>query len=442
MRIAIGFVCVLFFSMLGVAHAEHSSNQWKKIDVAPGVYTVRDGNGAERQIRPSCSGGPVCTRDATTGQTTCRPGDTDYSFYYKRGKSSKLLVFFDGGGACWDSTTCVTGNLTPVPAYVPELGPGSDPATKGGLFNLQNADNPYRDWSMVYVPYCTADVHWGSRDQTYLDFTGAATGTPGGTITLHHRGFDNFLYVREWIKHRFGEDDDEIEAVKKLLVVGSSAGAYGAAFAYPHLRKMFPRAKAYALADGGNGVMTDSFLNQAVKGVNASWGVEQNLATWIPGITTLGSQSAGNFLNAYYFALTGYHSRDRFAEYTTTWDVAQAVFYNIMLNQSNIAAWLNLSPAVYGAWTGQMVNNIYTRNAIPNYRFYVAEGCNHTVLRYNDDFYKPASNQDIAFLDWFGALTRGRSSSAPTWQSSFCQNCTVPPTLAQVNACLMRSIAP
>ena len=419
----------------------------EKIDVAPGVYTVRDGGGVKRNISPSCSGGPVCELDATTGQPTCRPGNTEYSFYYKPGKSSKLLVFFDGGGACWDSTTCVTGNLTPVPAYVPELGPDSNPAAKSGLFNLQNADNPYRDWTMVYLPYCTADVHWGSKDQSYVDFTGAVTGTPGGGITLHHRGFDNFLYVREWIRHRFGgrdddDDDDDVEGVKKLLVTGSSAGSYGALFAYPHLRTLFPKAKTYALTDGGNGVMTDSFLNQAVKGVNASWGVEPNLATWMPGVGAIGGQSAGNFLNAYYFALTGYHGSDRFAEYTTAWDVAQAVFYNIMLNQNNIAGWLNLTPAVYGAWTGQMVNNVYTRAAIPNYRFYVAGGCNHTVLRYNDDYYKPATNQDIAFLDWFSALTRGRSAKAPMWQSSFCQNCMVPPTLPEINTCLMRSVSP
>lgn len=48
---------------------------------------------------------------------------------------------------------------------------------------------------MVVVPYCTGDIRWGSNDAHYTDYTGAVTGTPGGQVTIHHRGFDNFLFL-------------------------------------------------------------------------------------------------------------------------------------------------------------------------------------------------------------------------------------------------------
>ena len=35
-----------------------------------------------------------------------------------------------------------------------------------GIFNRLNPTNPIRDWNMVYVPYCTGDIHGGDADTT------------------------------------------------------------------------------------------------------------------------------------------------------------------------------------------------------------------------------------------------------------------------------------
>ena len=80
---------------------------------------------------------------------------------------------------------------------------------------------------MVVLPYCTGDLFWGSKEQVYTDETGLATGIVGGKVTIHHRGFDNFLFVRDWMKKRFSRRGDE--RLEKVLVTGSSAGGYGAA---------------------------------------------------------------------------------------------------------------------------------------------------------------------------------------------------------------------
>ncbi len=438
---------MLFFGFVSVASADESRD-WKKIDVAPGTYQTTDGNGVAREITPSCSGGPVCTTNAA-GVQSCRLGNKDFSFFFKPGKEKKkLVVFFDGGGSCWDSNTCVTGQQTPLSAYVPEL----KGISTQGLFDQSNQKNPYRDWNIAVLPYCTGDIHWGSKDQAYIDFTGRITGTQGGTVTIHHRGFDNFLYVREWLMNHFaekeekkekGEDDNEAENINKLLVTGSSAGAYGAAFAYPHLKQAFPRANGYLLADAGNGVISDALLQQAVRLPDERWGASRNLVRNIPGMDGIFNQPADRFAPAYFSALAGFYPQDRFSQYTTLFDVIQALFFNISLNQNNIAAWGNLTPQVYGAWTNQMVNFAFITAANPNYRFYIASGCNHTVLRFNDDYYSTQTTQVPSFLNWFKALTKEGEDGAPpaNWVNSFCSGCAIPPTAQEVGTCLQRSFS-
>lgn len=438
---------LVFFATL--VYGDEAAQTWQKIDVPARTYTTTDGNGVTREIAPSCSGGPVCKPDPVSGQPVCRAGNKQFSFYFKPGKPKKLLVYFDGGGACWNSNTCITGAQTRLPAAVPEIGLNINPATMGGLFDVANKDNPYRDWSMAFIPYCTGDVHWGSKDVKYTDYTGAVTGTPGGQVTYHHRGFDNFLYVRAWLQQRFKRhrENGDDEGIKKLLVTGSSAGAYGAALDFPHLRQAFPEAKAYMLADAGNGVITDSFLQQAVQGLDR-WGVSQNIAHWIPGMDALPYTSADRFFPMYYSALTAYYPHDRFSQYTTHWDIVQTLVLNIMLNQNNIPAWTRITPSVYGAWAQGMENNVYSNAVNPNFRFYVAEGCNHTILRFSDDFYKTNSSQSPTFLSWFKALTKdgggddGEDVNAPNaWQNTFCANCSLPPLASDVSACLARSFS-
>jgi hypothetical protein len=429
-------LAVLFALFMGAAQAGDYGKVWKKYDVPQRSYRVVDTNGEKRTITPSCSGGPVCAPDPATGLPKCRPGNTQYSFYYKEGKEKNLLVFFDGGGACWNSETCVKGNLGDLPAYRAELGASSDPANFGGVFDLNNAANPYRDWSMVVVPYCTGDIHWGSKDQTYRDETGLVTGELGGKVKIRHRGFDNFLYVREWMKSRFSDRRSRDGNLQKIIVTGSSAGGYGSAFAFPHVKQTFPKATAYLMADGANGVITDGFLDVAVRGLDSSWGMAGNLAHWIPGMDTLPYVPAASFANAYYYAVAAYYPNDRFTQYTTMWDVVQVFFYNTMLNQNNSDAWFYLPPEVWQDWVTQALTIMVGNSYNPNYRYYVGEGCNHTVMTFSDDFYKQSSNHPVQFLDWFKALT---SDTDPAWQNVMCTNCEVPPTEVEANTCFLRS---
>ncbi|MBC8170119.1 MAG: hypothetical protein H7X77_00535, partial [Anaerolineae bacterium] len=94
------------------------------------------------------------------GETRCGR-DTAYHFYVRPaddGNTDKLMVYFQGGGACWNALTCQTQGAT-FDDFV-----NSPPVEIGfynGIFDFENTANPAADYNFVFVPYCTGDVHVG-----------------------------------------------------------------------------------------------------------------------------------------------------------------------------------------------------------------------------------------------------------------------------------------
>jgi hypothetical protein len=123
---------------------------------------------------------PICSRG------------TPWSFWVKRGTVNKLLVYYQGGGACWNFVTC--GPFFPV--FKSATGPGDNPANATtGFANLQNPDNPFKDWNAVFVPYCTGDVHWGDAVVDH-ELSGQST-------TIHHKGYVNAQVAEKWAREHF-----------------------------------------------------------------------------------------------------------------------------------------------------------------------------------------------------------------------------------------------
>ena len=75
------------------------------------------------------------------GPTICSKG-APFNFYYKKGSVNKLVVEFEGGGACWNDATCTLGTFTT------ECKPPNDQ----GVHSSTDARNPFKDWNHVFVP--------------------------------------------------------------------------------------------------------------------------------------------------------------------------------------------------------------------------------------------------------------------------------------------------
>lgn len=336
---------------------------------------------------------PSPTRiDGRVYTATCsqaRGADPAYKFWFHRGTADGLVVFFDGGGACWDDVTCAIPRLRDAPRdddgfYKAELITTDDPNRFDGIFDLDNPRNPVRNWSFVYVPYCTGDVHTGSNTARYTD---PDTGEP---YTIEHRGADNFRVVLGWLKENFAQP-------QQLLVAGSSAGAYGAATHYPRIRDAYPRSRAILIGDAGQGVMTQSFLEQRERSWRAVLprGLLRRNEHITPE-TDLFGRLAERFPN------------DRFAQYTTMHDITQSSFYALMGVENACLAW---SQAMFTA--------LAERQRAPNFRSYLASGETHSILR-TPRFYTEASG-GASFAEWFTGLV----DAGPAWVNRACEDCQI-----------------
>jgi len=183
--------------------------------------------------------------------TVCGDG-SQYKFWYYDSPSSKnMVVMFEGGGACWDYDTCsgragVLGASNPnglpnnyidgmVPRYVSPIVNGADPGLPFRAKDYIATDG----WDVVYMPYCTCDVHTGNAVSTYVDQTGA-----NPPLVWHHNGYNNTVAAANFIKSRFGR-------VSTLLVTGFSAGGVGTATQYYTMRRTIRPRSGYSLNDSG-----------------------------------------------------------------------------------------------------------------------------------------------------------------------------------------------
>jgi len=337
------------------------------------------------------------------------PGtDPEFSFFAKGGTVNNLVIFFDGGGACWDSINCLY-----FPTCTQEVDETtSDAASTGGIFDTENPDNPFKDWSFVFIPYCTGDIHWGSGDYDYPDYLNRYG---GGNVTIRHRGFDNFLVVLKWITENFMQP-------KKIFVTGSSAGSYGAILGFPYIKEAFSKSKVDILGDAGNGVISEDFHNLDIN----NWNIQPNLPAWIPGFNRPFSEYN---IDDMYKMIANYYPHNKVAQYTTAWDWNQSFFYNVMINISDPNEWINFLP-VWCDWHEQMIEKAYSTAEASNYRFYIASGTDHTIMA-DDKFYEEDS-AGVPFVDWLRAMLANKCKrhryGEIEWENVMCGDCGDPLT--------------
>ncbi|MEZ5571813.1 MAG: pectin acetylesterase-family hydrolase [Halioglobus sp.] len=194
--------------------------------------------------------GPVTTHyfaaDADAGPI-CGDGSA-YSMATRDQGSEDLMIFLEGGGACWSDFCFFINSVTPG---IPQ----------DGLLDTARVNNPVKDWSVAYVPYCDGSLLAGDVD---VDSDG------DGNIDRFQHGLQNLSAALDVTVRTF-------PAPRRILLAGQSGGALGTIFALPMVRHMYPGVPIDVLNDSGVGVLKPGkpeFLHQIV----AEW----NLSAFIP----------------------------------------------------------------------------------------------------------------------------------------------------------------
>ncbi len=211
---------------------------------------------------PSVSARPTCQKWTKVELPGVQCGNgSQYKFFVNYSeKSNNVAVVLEGGGACWDFASCSGGvrgaaNANGIPDTHMDLIQFLNPLRR-------DETNPMKDWSLVFVPYCTGDVHSGSKVATYQNPDG------GAPLTYKHVGRDNVQAIIGWMKGQF-------TTVPKLLVTGYSAGGIGSLQNYYFFREGLPQVQCgYLLNDSGPAFHSDGPSKQVQEQTRTAWAAD------------------------------------------------------------------------------------------------------------------------------------------------------------------------
>jgi len=159
-------------------------------------------------------------------ETRCAWGNPWHFFYHQGQDPEKLVIFFEGGGACWDAESCR------LPIYYPiEMPPYGH-----SFFNFTNPTNPVANYSFLFIPYCTGDAHLGTQTKQF-----------NGSEKIHFWGRKNFMYALRWYEEQISKGN--AMQPTKVLTSGCSAGSVGSYINILISKKIFPLAKHYHWGD-------------------------------------------------------------------------------------------------------------------------------------------------------------------------------------------------
>lgn len=219
--------------------------------------------------------------------------------------SDRVVIFLEGGGACFDTFSCGTV-ANPNGFDERDFAAIAGPLGRG-LFARDDDDNPLRDASFVYVPYCSGDVHGGSNPEG-----------PGGRM---HVGYQNVTAYLERLIPTF-TDDAGMNAAQVLLM-GRSAGGLGALVNFDQVQRAFGCTPVHMLDDAG-AVLSDEYLRPCLQArVRERW----NLDAAIPSDCVECSCPGGGGLWNVYPYLARRHPERRFGLISAMEDATFRQFY-------------------------------------------------------------------------------------------------------------------
>ena len=297
------------------------------------------------------------------GATRCARGG-EYAFWLRRADPKRLLIFFQGGGGCFSQETCRPGSQW----FDDRVDAFDDPRFSGGVFDFRHPENPFRDYSVVYIPSCTGDVHTGSRVVRY------------GRVRVHQKGFVN---ARAALARTYSEFPD----AETVLVSGCSAGSVGSAF---HADAIIRRYRDARVTQVG-----DSLAFIFHRPINlADWGTHEHFPAWFLPKRPRERWTMVEFLRG----LARAHPQRTFARFNHAADEVQAEFYEAVGgDRRDFAHRLRAAERQL--------------KRLPNYRSYVACGTEHCAFQTSEFYFLRV--RGVRLRDWVARLAAGRDVDCP-----------------------------
>lgn len=369
--------------------------QWRVLLISGLLFTGAaacgdDGDGASADATTSVvadSPAPAPTEAATTDPATTEPATTvgaegewetitapsdcmcgdgaEFRFFVRHADPTKVVFFLEGGGACFSAETCGPDSDT----YKREVGEPIATTNPQGIFKFSAPENPFADWSVVFVPYCTGDVHIGNKTMDY-----------GDGVVVEHKGYVNATTALEQMAATFPD-------ATELVVAGESAGSVPTPLYAGMASDLLPAAHITVMADGSGAYPDIPAINGVI---GAAWGTMNAVPDWPEneGLTVEDWSFPGLYVQA------AAHAPDIFfARHDYAYDKTQVQF------------------ALLAGIPGEDLMDLIDQNEVQieasgvDLFSFITPGDRHTVL-HKANFYSEEVN-GVMLVDWVVALLSG-----------------------------------
>jgi hypothetical protein len=314
-------------------------------------------------------------RTVPGGDCACADG-SEFSFWVRPADPARVVLFLEGGGACFDAVTCVFTNADTY--YDWNISALDDPGARSGMgiFDASRADNPFADYTFVYVPYCTGDFHLGDATTEYSP-----------ELTVQHNGWVNGTAAMSYLAEHFPD-------AAEVVVVGESAGGIAAPVYGGLVSDLLPEAHVTVLADSSGALPESPELNTRS---NEVWGTFETMPPW----DVNAALTAEEWGFQRFWVQAGLHDpKIVMARFDYAYDTVQTqAMQRAGLDTSDLGATMLANEAAIEQ-TGVVQHS------------FMAPGTGHVVVGRND-FYETAVN-GVALVEWVTVVISGANDADVT----------------------------
>jgi Pectinacetylesterase len=325
-----------------------------------GAAATREPTATQAPSTRTSSGDQGWERVVPGGDCQCSDG-SEFSFWVREASPEKVVFYLQDGGVCFSAETCAESDL-----YNTAVNEG--PTGQGGMFDFADVRNPFADHSVVYVPYCTADVHIGNTTTKYAP-----------DLTVRHKGYVNGTAALDHLAAAF-------PGATEVVVLGESAGSLAAPLYAGLVSDRLPDARITVLAHGSGSYPDVPPVNEVL----AAWGFGNAGPAWAEnaGLTAELWSAPGFFIQS------ARHDSDIvFARADYAYDETQEGWFELL-----------------GIRAGDLLSRIETNetqieNAGVNVHSYIAPGAEHVV--FSDGLFYTEEVDGRKLVDWVSRLIEG-----------------------------------
>ena len=148
-------------------------------------------------------------------------------------EKKSFMVVLNGGGLCTHKSDCTSRSKT-------ELGTSTVWSSNFDLDSVAylttDIRNPFRNWNLIFSPYCTGDMHAGQRTSANND-----------TFGLYFSGYQNILATIDYLSTNYGLNSTG----NTLVWSGGSAGGVGVFSTLDSVSLRLPNVRVVGAPVGG-----------------------------------------------------------------------------------------------------------------------------------------------------------------------------------------------